>query len=176
AELDGAESIAFPPELVDELDDPAIARLMEEEEQIFTSRRDGTRKMVEANELLNALLSEVITSLRAQVELKKRQVDSARREFENVKSLVDRGLGTTPRQLAIERTLAEYESRQLDLERSIIDAHVGITQAERNIVEVRSRLREEATLEMRQTQARIEELSEKFETARRLVQEAEVTA
>lgn len=176
AEIDGAAAVTFPPELIDKKDDPAIARLMREEEMIFSSRMEGIQKKVEANKHLKDLLTGEIASLRSQVELKKRQVASARREFENVKSLVDKGLGTAPRQLALERTLAEYESRQLDLERSIIEAQVEIAEAERNNVDVRSRWREEATVELRQTQVRIEELTEKFETARRLIQEAEVTA
>ncbi len=176
AEIDGIERITFPPELMKRRDDPEIARLIAEEELIFRSKLDNMKKRIEANERLRALLTDQTKALRSQSALKEQQIASARREFDDARRLVDRGLATAPRQLALERSVADYEAGLFEIQRAITDAQVRIAEAERTILDLRSRQRDEALLELRQNQTRLAEATEKFETARRLVQEAEVTA
>lgn len=176
AELDGAERIVFPADLTRRRDEPEILRMLEEEELIFRSRNDSIRQRTASNERLRTLLMEQIRSLRNQSTLKEQQIASARREFEEARRLGDRGLVTAPRQLALERSVADYEAGLFEIQRSIVDAQVRIAEAERLIVDLKGRQRDEAALELRVNQTRLAETREKFETARRLVQEAEVTA
>jgi protein involved in polysaccharide export with SLBB domain len=177
AELQEAETIAFPADLVARRqENDTIATALDEEENIFQSRRQSLQQEVDANQRLQALLAEQIEALEAQVELKTRQLASVEEELAGVRDLVERGLGTAPRQSALERTAAEVESGQRDLMRSIIGAQVDISNAERNIITLLSNRRREVAEELRATQAQIENLSAKFETARHMLQEAEVIA
>jgi polysaccharide export outer membrane protein/exopolysaccharide production protein ExoF len=175
AELGKAESISFSSILTERRRDPDIARIMEQERLIFDARRRSVEAKVEAGQRLQKLLIEQIDSMKAQIKLRETQIASAREELEKVSGLVDRGLGTAGRQLDLERTVADYESSRLDLERSIIAAQVAIANTERSTIDLHSRLREDAALELRQTDDNIHELSKKFETASQLLQEAEVT-
>ena len=131
---------------------------------------------MDANQRLQDLLREQIEALEGQVELKAQQLASIEEELAGVRDLVERGLGTAPRQSQLERTAAEYESGQRDLMRSIIGAQVDISNAERNIITLLSNRRQAVAEELRETQAKIENLSARFETARHLLQEAEVIA
>ncbi len=177
AELEGAEEIIFPPDLVARREqDPVIDQMLREEERVFEIRRESLQQEVEANERLQSLLQEQIASLESQVELKERQIKSLQEELEGVRDLVERGLGTAPRQASLERTTVEYESSQRDLMRSIISAQVDINQAERNIIAIINSRHREVAQEMRETQSRIETLRARYETARAMLQEAEVIA
>jgi len=177
AELQEAETISFPQDLVARRDeDDAIARALDEEENIFQSRRRTLQQEVEANQRLQTLLGEQVEALEGQVVIKAQQLASIEEELANVRDLVQRGLGTAPRQSGLERTAADYESGQRDLMRSIIGAQVDINNAERNIIALLSNRRREVAEDLRQTQARIDRLTTQFETARLMLEEAEVIA
>jgi protein involved in polysaccharide export with SLBB domain len=177
AEFQEAETITFPEDLIARRhENDTIETALDEEKNIFQSRRRSLQEEVDANERLQDLLAEQIEALKAQVELKTRQLASVEEELSGVRDLVERGLGTAPRQSALERTAAEVESGQRDLMRSIIGAQVDISNAERNIITLLSNRRREVAEELRDTQARIENLSARFETARHMLQEAEVIA
>lgn len=177
AELQEAETINFPQDLVARRDeDDTIARALDEEENIFQSRRRTLQQEVEANQRLQNLLGEQVEALEGQVEIRAQQLASIEEELAGVRDLVERGLGTAPRQLGLERTAADYQSGQQDLMRSIIGAQVDINNAERNIIALLSNRRREVAEDLRQTQARIDRLTTQFETARLMLEEAEVIA
>lgn len=176
AELAGADAIDFPEELVERRADPAIGRLLREEELIFVSRGEALEQEVAANQRLETLLREQVEQLEEQVALKERQLESLREETESVRDLVQRGLTTATRLSDLERRLTGYESDRGDIIRSIIRAQVDINQAERNVIALRASHRREISRELRDTQGAIEELHERFATASALVQEAEVIA
>ncbi|WP_029031783.1 polysaccharide biosynthesis/export family protein [Salinarimonas rosea] len=176
AELEGAPEITFPERLAERRDEPAIARLLREEELIFVSRREALEQEVAANERLQTLLADQIEQLEGQIGLKDTQLESLRDETERVRSLVERGLATATRLSDLERRLAGYESERGGITRSIIQAQVDLNQAERNIIALRATQRREIARELRQAQGSMEELRERFATASALLREAEVIA
>ncbi|GGK38119.1 polysaccharide biosynthesis/export family protein [Salinarimonas ramus] len=176
AELEGEAQIDFPEGLAERREDPAVARLLREEELIFRSRREALDEEVAANERLQRLLREQVEQLEEQIALKDSQLASLQEETSRVASLVERGLATATRLADLERRVADYEADRGNITRSIIQAQVDINQAERNVIALRANRRREIARELREAQATIEELRERFATASALVREAEVIA
>ncbi|WP_349370898.1 polysaccharide biosynthesis/export family protein [Salinarimonas sp.] len=177
AELEDAAEIAFPERLVERRPtDPAVDLMLREEDLILRSRRESLEQEVDANERLQALLAGQVAQLEEQMALKQSQVDSIAEEVERVRGLVERGLGTASRLSDLERRLADYESDRGTITRSLIRAQVDINQAERNIIALHAARRREVAREMRQTQAEMEKMRERFATASAMLQEAEVIA
>lgn len=177
AELADAEEIDFPEALDRRAQtEPAVARLLREEELIRRSRLESLEQEVAANEALQAMLEEQLEQLEQQAALKDSQITSIREETERVASLVERGLATATRLSELELRVAGFESDRGDITRSLIRAQVDINQAERNIISLRADLRRDIAREIRTTQGQIEEMNERFATASAMVNEAEVIA
>jgi polysaccharide export outer membrane protein/exopolysaccharide production protein ExoF len=89
---------------------------------------------------------------------------------------VDKGLAAAPRQFGLERTVAQIEGDQLRVETSLLRAKQEISRAEIAMLELKNKRANEVTMELRETQAKLDELDRKSETAEQLLYEAEVTA
>lgn len=175
AEIDGAETIDFPETLAGR-GTPEARSLMEEERLIFRTRREGQRRRVTADRDLIAMLEDKIDSLEAQSALKEEQLSLIREDVESARTLVEKGLQTAGRSRELERRLAEYESRQIALGRSVTDAEVRIAETRQRLIDRERRLRDEAAVALRETQDRIDRTRSRIATQRRLAREAEITA
>ncbi|GJE62294.1 hypothetical protein MPOCJGCO_4427 [Methylobacterium trifolii] len=91
-------------------------------------------------------------------------------------TLVAKGLAVAPRQYLLERTAAEIESKQLDLDTAILRAKQEMTKAERSIIDFRNDRRREILSDLQLARARRAEAEQRSETARTLVYEAETIA
>ncbi|MDJ1157076.1 polysaccharide biosynthesis/export family protein [Chelatococcus sp. SYSU_G07232] len=176
AELNESETIAFPEDLLTQQAHPLVAQLMEQERLIFTARREALRTQVETLMQLKDFLQKELVSLRAQLETEDRQLKLIQKELQSVGSLVDRGLAIAPRQLSLERTLAQIEGDKLRVGTSILRAQQETNKTDMAILELRNKRRNEVVVELRQTQAKIEELTHRTDTAQKLMFESEVSA
>lgn len=176
AEMEEADAIALPPEIEERKEDSDIARLIREESILFETRRDTLQEQITTLESLITLYENEIVSLEAQLDTERRQSELLDLELDSVRSLVERGLAPSPRQLALERNAAEIEREQRELETYILRAHQNISQSRQNIVSLRSERRNEIVTELQQTQAMIAEAGERVSTTQQLILESEVTA
>lgn len=175
AELEQAETISFPSELTRQRGE-AATRMMREEQLLFQSRRQGLRSQIDALDQAKALLQREIASLRTKDATQDRQMKLAKRDLDNVNSLVAKGLSIAARQLALEQTLAQIESARQDLNLSIIRAEQEMNRAERQALDLRNQRQNEILAELRLAQTRMRELQEKSQTALQLAYESEVLA
>lgn len=176
AELQGIDTIPFPPELAKRQAEPSIAQLVREEQLLFEARRTALKMQIESLTQQRILLTKEVDSLRAKSETQERQLSSIRRELESVGSLVTRGLAVAPRQLSLERLSAEIEASRIDLNTAMLRAQQDASKTERSILELRNQRQNDVIVELRQTQAKIDEASEQIGTSEKLVYEVEVTA
>jgi protein involved in polysaccharide export with SLBB domain len=176
SEEQDSETITLPPEITQRKDDPAIAQVVRDEQMIFDTRRNALQEQLAALERLKKLLTEETESLTGRIELQDRQLGLIQKELKNVGSLVERGLAVAPRQLALERSAAEIEAKHLEIEATVLRARQDFNRAERDIADLKNQRRSTIALELRQTQASLDELAQKLLTADRLVFEAEVIA
>ncbi|TIO09461.1 MAG: sugar ABC transporter substrate-binding protein [Mesorhizobium sp.] len=176
AELSHASDIEFPPQLTSRTQGDVIAMLMKQEHLIFQARREGLDTQVKALQSLREFLQKELTSLEAQLVFLDKQIASIQKELTSVSALVAKGLAAAPREFALERTLAQAQSERLSAETSLLRGRQEISRTDISILELQEGRRNEVTIDLRQTQAELDALDSKTETARRLLYDSEISA
>jgi polysaccharide export outer membrane protein/exopolysaccharide production protein ExoF len=176
AELNSATDITFPKELTDHASESSVKMLLEQERTIFETRRRALETQISALEHLKSYLNKEVESLTAQVQTETTQMDLVNKELSSISSLVERGLSSAPRQLLLQRTIAQIEGERLRLQTSVVKAQQDISKTDIEIVDARNKYNNEVTVELRATQAALEELKDKADTTAKLIYESEVTA
>lgn len=176
AELKDHDKIDFPPSLLSHADDAAAQALLKEERLMLTAFRRSFRDKGETLDRARAFLEEEIKARRSEIALTTELRQSADKELADVRSLVQRGLAPTPRQLALERVVAGLAVQIMALETAILRARHGISQHEQSKLDLLSQRDERILKDSQATHAEIEETLEEMETAKALVHEAEVSA
>ncbi|PDT83704.1 polysaccharide biosynthesis/export family protein [Sinorhizobium sp. BJ1] len=175
AELTDAEKIQFPSSLVSRQEDRAVSLLMEQERSIFQARREGFQTQIRALQNLREFLEKELVSLDAQLVFHDRQIQLIQKELKDVSSLVSKGLAAAPREMNLERGLTQYQSERLTAETSLLRARQEISRTEISILELRNRYKNEVTVTLRETQAELDALGRRAETAFQLLHESEIS-
>ena len=97
-------------------------------------------------------------------------------ELETVLQLHKQQLVATTRKLAVERNAAQLQGDRLRLETALARARQEASKTEIAIIDLQNRRSTEINADLRQSQAKLNELNERIETAQRLLYETEVTA
>lgn len=176
AELQGAETIALPPELTDQKANAAIAELMREEELLFASRRETLRSQLESLKQVKSLLQREIKSMEAKTESIQRQLGLARQERDDVSRLLDRGLAVTSRKLALEQTTAQFESARIDLDLAMLRAQQDISKTDRDAADLVNRRHNEVLVELGTVRGKLAAMAESRLTLESLIYDSEVMA
>lgn len=120
SELAGKPTIAFPKELESRKESPAVAAIMQSEQALFDARRsnEATRKAAAAK--ISELVEREVAALQAHAAAVKRQAAAVQSQLEVVSSLRDKGLGSSSREMDLERALSDIQSREQDIYGRII--------------------------------------------------------
>ncbi|TPJ52287.1 sugar ABC transporter substrate-binding protein [Mesorhizobium sp. B2-7-1] len=176
AELSHAGEIQLPPELLPHLQDNTIAVIVKQEQMVFQARSDGLDTQIKALQDLRAFLEKELTALEEQLVFLDKQIDSIQKELKSVSTLVDKGLAVAPREFSLERTLAQAQGERLSAETSLLRGRQEISKTDISILELQDGRKNEVTNDLRQTQAELDSLDSKTETARQLLYDSEVSA
>jgi polysaccharide export outer membrane protein/exopolysaccharide production protein ExoF len=176
AELKQFETVEFPRELTRRREVETIALIMQQEQQIFDARREAFSTQVRALEQLKSHLEKEVPALAAQLEIEDTQIRLVKKELDTVSSLVDKGLAVTPRQLSLERTVAQIEGERIRVGTALLRAKQEISKTEIALLEVTNKRKTDVALELRETQSKLDDLYRKADTSEQLLFEAEVTA
>lgn len=174
AELKDTPQVNWPPELEARRSDPIIDKILEQEQAIFDSRRKALKTELAALENLKGTLDGEITSLGSQLTVQMKEQDAVKQELTSIAGLVRKGLAAAPRQLGLERTVAQLQGEHLRLKTTLLKARQEISRADISIIEVRNKWSNEVTASLRETEASLEETAKKHATAEGLLYEAEV--
>jgi exopolysaccharide production protein ExoF len=174
AEQKNAASVAFPRDL-DDAPGSSDLVIVEEERAIFAANNDALAKTLDTLDRYRQLYEQEITAVREQIATEKRQYAAVEKEFENIKSLADRGLSSLSRQLASERTLAQIAGTIQGLEATILRARQNISQTEQRRIDALSARTSRINADLQKARAEAKENAERLQTARDLLVEAEVT-
>lgn len=159
AEISGVDELVFPDGL-SHPDGPAVlADLMDEERAVFDTRRSAMALEISNLEELKVLLSTEIETLQAKLEGLLSQVALARDNVENMETLLNSGLARAVQIRDSQRALFELESQELDLQTGIFRSQQRVKEADRDIVALRTRRATEATQDLQQVNAALEELA-----------------
>ncbi len=176
AELAGAKEIGFPDTLSSLKGEGSVSIMMEQERAIFAARKDGLETQVRALEDLKEFLVKELASLEKQLTFHDKQIELVQKELSGVSTLVKKGFSAAPRELGLQRTLADVQSSRLSAETALLRARQEISRTEISILQLRNTFSNEVTVALRETQAELDETSRKADTAAQLLHESEVSA
>ncbi|MER8830511.1 polysaccharide biosynthesis/export family protein [Mesorhizobium sp. M0938] len=176
AELSHASDIQFPPQLMSSIQDGVFAMLMNQERLIFQARSEGLDTQIKALQGLREFLQKELASLEAQLVFLDKQIGSIQKELTAVSALVVKGLAAAPREFSLERALAQAQSERLSAETSLLRGRQEISKTDISILELQDGRKNEITIHLRQTQAELDALDSKTETARRLLYDSAISA
>ncbi len=165
AERDNLAKINFPPELADECVVPANRAVCSGQEKIFADRKQLREGQVEIlRRRIDQLRSE-IDGRRAQVASLETQISMTNAEAKGVEPLVAQQLLPKPRLLALQRQVASLDGNRGEQLALISKAEQGIGEAQMEITEVANKFQAEVAGELRDTQEKLANLSERLRAA-----------
>jgi protein involved in polysaccharide export with SLBB domain len=176
SELQTSDEIAIPDELNAPATDTSYRAIINQETVLFQSRKEAFATQVRALEQLKAQHEMEAASLVKQLEMHDTLIDLLKPELDAVHELYKKQLVAAPRKLAVERNATQLQGDRLRLETALARARQEASKTEVAIIELQNKRSTEINAELRQSQARLNELGEKIETAQRLLYDTEVTA
>jgi membrane fusion protein, epimerase transport system len=165
AEEAGMASVGFPAELTDRADEPRVAALMGREQSIFATRQHGLRNQLA---LLQAQVAETrreLAARRAQVAADDLTLEHHVSELEVNRSLAARGFVSKLRLSALERAVAEFESRKAMNRAELSRSQQKIVELELRSAAVRSQFEQEASVGHQQASTSVVSLRERMRPA-----------
>jgi protein involved in polysaccharide export with SLBB domain len=176
AEFQGLDDIRFPSRLMEARDTTFTSMAMAQEKLIFTAHQQAFKTQIQALEQLHNYLEKEVTSLEGQIENHDTEVNLVNQELDTVRGLVSKGLTTQPRRLGLERNLAQAKGDKLRLESALMRVKQDISKNEIDILQLRNKRIDDATVELASVGNRLEDIGRKSETAEKLIYESEAMA
>ncbi len=171
AELSGGETFEAPPGLARRSGEAAVGRLLDQEQAIFAARQDAFRTRMAALEQLRANLETEVPAQAGLLEAVKAQGDSLRDEVATIGSVVT---GREVREM--QREITKLDGERLIAETSLLRAKQEVSRAEVSIIELRTQHQQDLAGEIRDTQARLDEVERRIESTTHLVEDARIDA
>lgn len=163
AELTQSAEITFPASMAHPDGPEAVERIMAEERSILETRLSTFQRGTESNEALIELHQTELAALQGKLEGQKLQIESAREQVENLRTLVERGTVPLTRLISSERTLLDLGAEELDLNTAIFRARQRIGETERDQLQIVNDRQNDILRQLQDTRRRIE-LETKRET------------
>lgn len=161
AERDGVDEVRFLPEVIEAgAADPELAELLEGQRNLFYARRDSIAQERDQLSKRKAQINNQIEGIEAQSVSMARQLELIEQEMTSQQTLFDRGLAQAGTLLALQRNAANLEGQIGELTANKAQAEARITETEIEVLQITTRLREEAITQLRDLRYRELELRE----------------
>lgn len=167
AEMAGAKEIVFdhPPAV----DQQYAASIYDEERVLFQARANALDRQSTALVELRDLLKAEIDTLEEKLKGSDDNIRSVEEQLTSVKTLVEKGLTITSRQMDLERLLTTYRSDRLDLVTAIMRGRQAINETTRNLEGLSDTRRSEIASEVQAEKANLDQLKLKRDTTQQLL-------
>lgn len=167
AEMAGAKEIVFdhPPAV----DQQYAESIYDEERVIFQARASALDRQSTALVELRDLLKAEIDTLEEKLKGSDDNIRSVEEQLTSVKTLVEKGLTITSRQMDLERLLTSYRSDKLDLVTAIMRGRQAINETTRNLEGLSDTRRSEVASEVQAEKANLDQLKLKRDTTQQLL-------
>lgn len=176
AERDGSDEPKMPGNSADQAAGQDLGPLVASETSLFKARlgtRENQKQLLHSN---IAQLEEEIDGIEAQIKSKSAQLDLISSELKGVQTLFDKQLVPLTRLTALQRQAAQLDGERSQLKSTIAETRSKISQAELEIVKIDKDLRSEVMKDLRDTQDKEGELTQKIVAARDLLNRVEIRA
>lgn len=165
AERDGADTIAFPADLLKRQNDPDAGSAITSERKLFDLRRNARNGQRAQLRQRVQQLNEEIAGLTAQQAAKAREITLIERELVGVRDLFAKNLVQINRLTQLEREGTRIEGERGQITASIAQAKGKIAELELQILQIDQDLSSEVAKEMRDVDAKLGEFVERKVTA-----------
>ncbi|KXF77053.1 sugar ABC transporter substrate-binding protein [Paramesorhizobium deserti] len=172
-EMTNAKTIQMPKELADI---PDAQKLIDDEAAIMRSRTQSLTLQLNALDELKTLYQNEITSLEKKMVVQNRQKDLMSKELSSIGGLADKGLVVNSRVMSLETSVADMQSKLLDLDTAALRAKQEINKATRDETDLENSRTAELANGMQATQAALDETELKLSMYKNLMTEALVNA
>ncbi len=169
AEMSDAKDITFDPPPV--ADQQYANGIYNEERVIFQARASALERQSTALVELRDLLKAEIDTLDEKLTGADDNIQSVEEQLTSVKTLVEKGLTISSRQMDLERLLTSYRSDKLDLVTAIMRGKQAINETTRNLEGLSDTRRSEIASELQSEKANLDQLKLKRETTQQLLLE-----
>jgi HlyD family type I secretion membrane fusion protein len=176
AEEAGDAEITFPQALLDQRDNPDVAKLLDGQISIFKSRLDELNSQTRILEQRRAQSDAEIRGLEAQIASQREQLRLIGEEITSKTSLLDKGLMTKPQVLLLQRQQAEIDGAMNQNAAAIARARQNIQETQMRISELRTNRINESSKDHSEALKEVFEFAEKIRSARDVVARTVVTA
>jgi len=176
AEQDGSRTLAFPPDLLAQAEQPVLAEIIASQQRLFDARWRAYDSQVGVLQKRIEQFHEAIAASELQLASIERQIALTNRELGNVKMLYERGYERLPRVLQLERSVADLEGKLSELRGDIGKAKQSIAGAEQEINSARDTRLADIGKELQDALAIEADVSDKIRAARDVRERRAITA
>ncbi|MGH6932645.1 MAG: HlyD family type I secretion periplasmic adaptor subunit [Dongiaceae bacterium] len=176
AERDGESSVTYPAEVLAERDDPEVVKIIAGQDNQFAAGAQYRAGEVAILRQRIAQLEEEIKGLEAQQSSKKKQAGLIREELKGVKELYEKGLEKKPRMLALQRAAALLDGDRAQIEAQVSRAMQQIGETQLRIIDVENQFQQTVAQDLRDTQSRLAEISDKLRAAADVLRRLDIVA
>ena len=176
AEVSGADAITMPAEFANRRSQPSVVQAMQAETLIFESRQRAFTTQSAALRELRAFLEKETEGLNAQLLTIDTQMALINKELTGVTSLVDKGMVVAPRQMALQRSIAQTQGDRLSMQTNKLRVLEEISKTDIALIQLRNTRITDGSADLRETQLKLDELAQKSETGGKLLYLARATA
>ncbi|MBM7069105.1 polysaccharide biosynthesis/export family protein [Actibacterium sp. 188UL27-1] len=159
AEVSGADDIAIPSDIGHPSGDGPTAQVVEEEAEVFRSRRAALNLEAETLDELKGILNNEIAGLEGTLDRLATQLELARTRFANIESLVESGRARATQLVDVQRDLFNLENKEIDLRNAMFRAQQRVKEAERDLVALRTKSSTQSAVELQKVNAELERLN-----------------
>ncbi len=176
AERDGADSVAVPKELADDVDDPDVKEALSSERRLFDLRRQARAGQKQQLQERITQLQQEIVGLTAQQSAKDQELALSEEELQGVRELWQKNLVQLNRLTSLQRQEAQVEGERGQLVAQAAEAKGKIAEIQLQIIQIDQDLSSDVAKELRETESKIGEYVERKITAEDQLKRTDIRA
>ncbi len=176
AEQEGLEAPLYPAELMDHIEDPIVAEILDSQNNLFYTRRASLQGQVDVLGQQVKQFEEEIAGLEAQKESQDEQLALIKEEIIGVRQLFDKGLERKPRLLALQRSKSQIEGRIGQLQAQIARMKQRVLENELAIKDLNNRFKSDSAEQLREAETQVADLSERLRASENQQQRTDIIA
>ncbi len=166
AEYRGLDEVVAPPELKSHEDDPQFAAALRQEGALFAERKSALTAQIAALNQAKELEEREVEYTRAKQAALERQDAVLQKEFDNINSLVTRGMAVNSQKINLQQSVLQSETSILDVKLLALKAQQEVSKIARGIADLHNQWRNEALAEFNKSQQTLGRLSKQAQLAK----------
>ncbi|WP_062110959.1 HlyD family type I secretion periplasmic adaptor subunit [Aureimonas sp. AU40] len=174
AERDGERALVFPDVLQVRPEDPALAKVLDEQVKEFTTKLEGHRREMAIIQQQIAALEEQIRGLGDQKVAAQEQLAVVKDELKRRKSLLDRGLANRREYTDFLLSQAQLTGQIGEFGASVLAARTQMEERREQIARLQSKRVETAASDLNEARARIADIDEQLQAAETVLERVTV--